>query len=464
MKFQKTAVLLLFALLSLMACSSFDSEEVRFRYDDNGLQYSPTEIQGYVVYLRSLNLESVKVIGVDASLHPLDTIDALFDTRQKPDILFFASMHDYEYPIVKIVTVFAPNENEKMEFCHYVRLSQYNNQVILSLGSALMSGRIEYLVQEQGIPFDDARSQAVSESADAFLVNPYTDLQVYNYANNKANLSGVMFYIYCQHEISDSVFYSTYKEYFKAFAKTGSIDSTLLVKSADAWLSTFKVYDDEYGNTHFRSFSRDSGAGVSYCDYGFFERAYGIELSLTADDWKARKNRFVKIDKEESQFNNRMFIYDADLGYWRLQMKLEDSIGVCMYRTDSAAFCNGVYYLCDEGSASWYEDSHREVILNRMYGECVSAYAFNGNSGYFRDSLFFCECDKERNCAWTDKYVDSVFNKGDALYASALNARAAQRFGECNSVTNGEERTLDTVSVYCSWSAGYKGTWRLKDD
>ena len=73
-----------------------------------------------------------------------------------------------------------------------------------------------------------------------------------------------------------------------------------------------------------------------------------------------------------------------------------------------------------------------------------------------RDSLFVCECDTSRVCAWTDKYVNSTFKKGDDLYASALSARAVQRYGKCSDDLIGEVRQIDSVSVSCTWFYGWK--------
>ena len=456
---------LLFLVLGMVACSSIDGDdEVIARYDD-GVQYSPTFLRGTVKYLKDLKPEKVKIVSVDAKLNPIDSIEVPVEKNDDGEYAFKVDDRDYEYPFVKIVPVFPLDKNAKMEFAQYVRLREYNIDIALNLPEAVMSGRIETLMREKELDFDSARARAIYEMRQSF--NTMSDVMsyemyVYEYIANEARLNGLLMYIYCRHEISDSVFYSTFKEYREKFAKSGIADSALLVKSADAWLSTFEVFDDMDGHTQFKSLSRDSVFGVSRCDYNLLRRAYGAPVQLTTEVWETGSEIYSRIENKSSLYDGRTFVYDKALGFWRLQTLLEDSIGICLYGKDSAAVSNGAYYRCRLGSAVWNVESNRDTILNKMYGYCRGRSISDGESGYLGDSLFVCECDSSNKCDWTDKYVNTVFQKGDKLYNSVLNAKAVREFGKCSSEHDGEVKKLDSVSVSCKWYAGsYANKWRL---
>lgn len=451
---------LLFLVLWLVACSSVDSGDgVVARYDKDGTQYSPAFMRGIVYYLKGMKPEKIKIVSVDAKLNPIDSIEVSVAKDDDGRYAFGVGDRDYEYPFVKIVPVFPLGENAKMEFAQYVRLREFNIDIALNLPEAVMSGRVETLVREKELDFDSAMTQAIAEMRQAF--NTFSDVMSYEmyvneYIANEARLNGLLMYIYCRHEVSDSVFYSTFNEYRETFAQSGIADSALLVKSADAWLSTFKVFDDMDEHTQFRSLSRDSVFGVSRCDYSLFRRAYGAPLQLTTDIWETGSEFYSRIENKSSMYDGRTFVYEKRLGYWRLQTELDDSMGVCLYGNDLVSEYNDSYYRCRPGSASWNEETRRDSLLNKIFGNCARHYASNGVSGYLRDSLFVCECDTSRVCAWTDKYVNSTFKKGDDLYASALSARAVQRYGKCSDDLIGEVRQIDSVSVSCTWFYGWK--------
>jgi len=462
---------LLFFVLWLAACS-IDDEGVSVvaRVDEYGIHYSPTCLRGKVDYLKVMKPEKVKIVSLDAKLYPVDSIEVPVEKSKWGEYYFSVSERDYEQPFVKIVPVFPLGEKAKMEFAQYLRLRDSNTDMVLSLSQAVTSGRIEKLMREDGLDFDEARVQAVKEMGLAYsVVTEYNTVwndvfsniwDVYEYMGSSTNLNALLIYIYCQHEVSDSAFYSTFKAYRESFAKSGLADSVLMAKSADAWLSTFVAFDNENGKTQYRSLSRDTVVKVSHFDENFFRHAYGAPFRLSTTEIYV--NEFFELENKYSSFNGRTFVYDRGVGFWRLQTLLDDSVGVCLYAKDSVAVSNGVYYRCRPGSAVWNVESNRDTILNKMYGYCKGKSIPNGESGYLSDSLFVCECDSSQMCAWTDKYVNTVFQKDDKLYASALNAKAVQLFGKCSEKLDGEVREIDGVSVSCSWDAGsYVNKWRL---
>lgn len=471
---KKAAFALLFALLSIVACSSVDGgDEVIARYDKDGYQYSPAYMRGTVHYLKNMKPEKVKIVRLDEKLYPIDSIEVPVEKNYNGEYAFKVDDRDYEHPFVKIAPVFPLGKNAKMEFAQYVRLRDSNIEIELNLPEAVMSGRIETLMRELGLEFDSAMTRTMIEMQFAYtLVTNFNTVwnsifsnrfYVYEYAGNEANLNGLLMYIYCRHEISDSVFYSTFKEYRESFAKSGLADSSLMAKSADAWLSTFVAYDDDDGNTQYRSLSRDSVVNIGQFDKNFFKHAYGVSFEFSG--FGTYKDVFFELKNKYSSFNGRTFVYDRGLGFWRMQTLLEDSVGVCLYSKDSAAVNSGAYYRCRSGSAVWNVESNRDTILNKMYGNCKGHYISNGELGYLSDSLFVCECDSLSRCDWTDKYVDSTFNKDDSLYASVLNARAVQLFGKCSEKLDGEVRQIDSVFVSCTWlGRDYRVSWKLVEN
>ena len=461
MRLEKAAILLLSALMGFVACSDSVSEDVLSRVDENGVQYSPTEMNGQVYFLKTMIPESMRVINVDEKLNPLDSVDAeLTLSTYSGSYSFWVPRHDYQQPYAKIVTVFPLDSKSKMEFPQYVRLQEYNDHKELSFANSMITGRVETLVREKGLDFEQAWSQAVSElkkSLNYSLDDVFsTSAEARDMGYNRSQLGGMSLYIYCHHEISDKEFYSTYQDFYKSFAKNGYVDESLIVDAADVWLSTF-VSSDMDGRTFFKSNTRDSDVGVKYLSPEFLEHAYGVDLSVSWDEWNRRTDKFVTIENKNSMYDGRTLIYDAAMGGWRLQSLLEDSIGVCMSNKDSVAQNGDAYYRCLKNSATWEKLTVRDTLLDAVYGKCGGYYIKHGFMAYLWDSLFVCECMNSESCAWSDKYFGQSFDEGDSLYANYINAKATQQFGQCTKTTV-SERKMDDLFVYCSWDR-----WRLMD-
>ena len=157
----------------------------------------------------------------------------------------------------------------KMEFPQYVRLQEKNDKIELDFYEALASERIKKLVLEKNYDFEKAKKQALLEFASAFNVD----------VDKMSWHVDLMPYIMCRHEISDSVFYSDFKEIRKAFGKKGSLESSIMVRAADAWLSTYELSFDDSAGKVVKSYSRDTVVGFGTLDFDFFERAYGITFN-----------------------------------------------------------------------------------------------------------------------------------------------------------------------------------------
>lgn len=444
-----SAIWLLFALLSLVACSESE-EHVVARYDDVGFRYSPTELQGFIEYAPPLVPESVKIIRVDSMLNSLDSINVVLDSTIKNAFVFKVYERDYENPYVKLVAVFSDGK-KKVEFPQYVSLRESNNDLKLNLNASLAAGRIETLVREEGYSFLKAEEKAYSGMTDIFRA----DFNAWNtYRFNGVNYTNRWElyepYLYCRHEISDRFFYDDYKEMSEYFAKTGKIDSSLIVRAADAWLTTFAPGKDKNGRPTYKNFSRDT-LFVNYVNYSrVFERMYGITMP-SCDSY----NRQTVIEKEESEFYGRKFVCPCENDgwmstcYYRLLDPIEDSLGLCLIQTSTVAEYDDSYYVCKEKDNVWRVESEIDTLLKYKFGECGNS-ATKNQFFYLNDSLFFCECNGDK-CSWTDKYVNKDINEKDSLYATVLNARALQKFGKCqiNNTYSGDKYLLDSVFVEC---------------
>ena len=145
---RKSVLGLVLTLLWLVACSDNGSSgEVVLRVDEYGNAFSPTELRGSVEYLHSMKPEAMRVIMLDDKLNPIDSVEVSVEKTSEGK--FYANSRDYEYPYIKIVTVF-PAENKKtMEFAQYVRLSKDNTKLKRNIYAALAADRIEYLVKKK---------------------------------------------------------------------------------------------------------------------------------------------------------------------------------------------------------------------------------------------------------------------------------------------------------------------------
>ncbi len=439
MKFKKVFFTLL-AVMGLVACSNSDGDgEVLYRIDESGVAYSPTEIYGFVKYLDNMELESVKIVSVDGSLNPLDSFEASLE-NDHGDYYFAVGEHDYQYPIVKVVPVFSSGKKMKMEFPQYVRLQEKNDKIELDFYEALASERIKKLALEKNYDFEKAKKQALLEFASTFNVD----------VDKMSWHVDLMPYIMCRHEISDSVFYSDFKEIRKAFGKKGSLESSIMVRAADAWLSTYELSFDDSAGKVVKSYSRDTVVGFGTLDFDFFERAYGITFNR-----ETKGN--LKIKNNKSAYNGRYFIYD---GSWRLKSLIEDTLGLCLMDTDTLVKDKESYYRCMRQSNIWKKETNRDTLLTYIIGVCGRGNTWN-KAYYVRDTLYACECTANLNCKWTDEYNGKKYTVNDAFYPRYFDANVSLQIGEClgNNLMEGVVKKLDDMYVKCT-----NGKWtQLKD-
>lgn len=446
-------------LLCLGACSDDGSGDIVRRIDEDGNAFSPASLQGSIEYLPSMNAEMVRVVRLDDKLNPIDSFEIPTEKTYGSDI-FATELLDFEYPYVKIVTVFEAENKKTMEFAQYVHFSGDNTRLKQNIFAALAADRIEYLVKKKKKSFDEAEKQAFEELGAVFGMNlegvdgrNYKGLGTGRYEGDR--LEDLIPYVFCRHEISDSLFYSDVKKFRDGFAKKGTLDSAWIIRAADTWLSTFEILVDS-ADYLFKSKSRDTVNGLGWLDEIFFGRAYGMGFEVAA----GAQNK-VQIKNKASLFYGRSFIIEYHRKYglltnrWRLQSVLEDSLGSCIYDQYDVIYGgtrsiqrNDTIYTCRGESHIWEVITDRDSLFNREYGEC-SRNKNNGQPIYVRDSLFVCECEGSK-CAWSDKYVNRVFLESDTMYAKVLDAKATVQFGKCTYKNSGDMQKLDSLYVECS--------------
>ena len=456
MKIKETAFVLLFALLDLVACSSFDGEEdVLARYDENGYKYSPTELYGSLEYMPSMTPESIRIVKLDYSLNPIDSFEVELDSGDFASKRFSVASRDYESPIVKIVTFFPLGEKSKMEFPQYYHLHEYNSNITLNIYGAIISGRVETLVRNENYSLEKAKTKAYDELAKALGMSTdnLEQLGFYEYYydgwNRERGLFDLLPFVLCQHEISDSAFYREFNELRKDFAEKGTISSSIKVRSADAWLSTFSLNPDEKLGILYKSENRDTSRNLKRLDTAFFEWAYDLDSAWI-------RSKITTIDNESSKFNGRTFVYeDRHYGGWRLREPIEDTIGTCEYSYAKFVEHEGLPYLCKQESFLWELQDNADTILSYKYGHCDgrSVWAY-GKVGTVNNQMYVCSCDNSDKCEWSK--VQSDF-KPAILDTPSVNVLATLRYGECKN-NNGEKHEMDSLLVRC-----HSGKW-LKVD
>ena len=445
----KSFVVMLPAVLWMVACSDTDKGgsggDVIGRYDEDGTRYSPTELGAEVEFMPSMNAESVRIVNVDAALNPVDSFEVPVDSVDWYSKGFSLGSRDYEYPYMKLVTIFPYGKNSKMEFVQYYKLSSYNKHVMLQIYGAIISGRVETLVREEKYSLSDAIDKAYEELEKALGTEinwpesrSFTDRSVYQ----ESSLFDYWPYVLCRHEVSDSVFYSDFKELRDGFAKKGTIGSSMKVRAADAWLSTFSIDPDSSFRIIFKSKSRDTSYCLKQLDTAFFSWTYGLD-----GKWKNKDS--IKINAESSKFNGRMFVYES--GYWenyyngwRLREPLEDTLGTCLFRQSDFIETEKGYYRCRYNTFGWEKITDRDTILSNEIGNCLEGFV-NGIIRSYKDTLWICYC-KDDKCGWDtikDNYKEFMPD------STVLNIDAMKRYGLCN-VYDGEKKQMDNLFVHCS--------------
>ena len=448
MFFRKLFVALSLALLWLAACSDDESSgEILYRFDDDGGVFSPAAFNGSVEYLSSMKPLKLRVVRLKYDLSPIDSFEV--EVKSYNGYKFEVVSRDYESPYLKIVTEFSAQDDKKMEMAQYIDLTDKKKDWKLNLYAALAADRIKALMEKKNLDFEKAQKTAFEELGKIFNEG-LDDLQerVFSGIDFYDHLRDFKPYIYCRHEISDSVFYSDFKKFRETFAEKGSLDSSWRINAADTWLSTFETFSDT-AQYLFRSLSRDSVNFLYWLDERFFSHAYGIVLDEDSSTTVVNKNK-------ASAFYGRTFVYTDYVKFgswqkkWRLLSDLEDSLGICeyemSYKPTKSIQRNDTLYVCRPDSHIWEVITERDSLFNYQYGQCRKYYT-EGQPIYVHDSLFVCECEGENKCSWSDKYVKRIFLKSDTMYKKVLDAKASSLYGRCSK--DGQMEKVEDKFVKC---------------
>lgn len=443
------ALVSLFAVLAIIACSKEESV-VLARVDESGYAYSPTSVGGSVEYLPTMIPEKVRIVTLDDSLEPVDSIEVEVDSSYV-DVAwgFNTGMREFEYPMLKMVSVFPGDKKKKMEFPQYMRLGRLSGSMKLHLYGALIFERVRNLMLKEKMKFDEADKKAKEELEKALGLSlydiNYREFKMAPESWEDPGLYDLLPYVLCHHEISDSVFYSEFKSLRKSFAENGKISSSIKVRAADVWLSTFRMPKDSSEKNIFRSYTRDSLVGLDFLDTAFFNDVYGLNAN-----WRNKDS--IKIECSSSDFNGRKFVRDVirsgpyNSG-WRLKTSLEDSIGTCLYEWSDYVERDGIGYLCRYDSFVWEKDGNLDSLMNYKYSRCEKNSSGNGMIGVYKDVFYACTCESSGSCGWNKVKKDF---KADVLDSFSINVLATLRYGECKG-HYGEKGELDSLLVMCSW-------------
>lgn len=455
MSYLRKIVALTFVLLWLAACSDDESGgDIVIRIDEDGATYSPTALEGYVEYMPSMQAECVRVVQLDNKLNPIDSFEVRIDPDSWYAKRFSVGMRDYESPYIKLVTVFPVGKNEKMEFPQYYKLDDYNSNIYLQFYGALISGRVETLVQKEKFSLSGAIEKAYEElekSMGLLLDEPQNrsfnegNNYYYYYSDNSTGLFDYLPYVLCRHEISDSLFYSDFKEWRDSFAKEGKFDPAIKVRAADSWLATFRLPSGSLSDYDFESVNRDTSSRLATLDTAFFTWAYELDRS-----WYEKDS--IEIKNELSLYNGRQFVYERNCSVfygWRLQTALEDTIGTCLCGDWDFTEHDGTSYLCRyQNTMGWEVLGDLDSILNYKYTECNRGEWSYGLLGYYENKTYVCDCDSADECGWSEVKEDF---EGVVLDTPTVNILATRLYGDCRD-HDGEKQVMDSILLRCHWN------------
>lgn len=438
----KNLTFALLLVLSFWTSCTVPESEILERYDDEDRAYSPAELTGIFEYMKSMVPEEIRIVALDEQLNPLDSFVVDRERNYATSYDFLTPSRDYEYPFAKIVLVFPQGNNGKMEFAQYVRFYSSIGDIPLHLYGALISERVKTLVQKEGYKFDDAELVAKEELRKVLGVSRVTitgadrfiGWQGGEYGSSRYgrdDLFDLLPYVICRHEISDSVFYSDFKEFRDSFAKDGTVDSSVMVRAADAWLSTFEASVENKKKCLYESVSRDSGEGVKVFDNEFIQRAYGLD-----DSWTSEGK--LKIENKSSEYYGRTIINDPSYiksvaSPWRLQSLFEDTVGVCKHSGRGYVEHDGTSYVCRDYSHIWEKETNRDTLLLYKYGNCLKGYDMDGMAAYVNDSMFVCDASGTKG-VW--RFVKALSDE-DPL-SDYMGECPGENFGKTKSMVNGD--------------------------
>lgn len=399
------------ALLPFVACS--DGESSNPSGSDGAYDDTPMPYYVHVSFEYNIVPEVVNVTFLDSSFQVIKTVPA------KPmgeGYLVDLFVTDPVAVHAAYLRIYMATSNKEMEFSGYAKVDDYSPQ--LNIYTAAVVGTIEKLMDELSMSYDSAWAEAYARLDDFFGIDNY------DYRNRGYNNTGYEFlpYIYCRYFVSDSVFYSDFREMRKAIEAGEWGDTLFRVRAADELVRSFNMMD------------WDGVRGISInrpFDYvpNFWENAYGMEY-CTAD----RLGDSIANPNRRSDFYDTVFVcdrpHDSTLNvepHWRTVTDLERKLGMCVYGNERVVEIDSVFYHC--GLIDWEETDNMDVVIRNTFAKCDS-YRL-GDIYEFRNTPYICHSYTYRDTVgiwpgfgyasayvmgyeWTDSQavIDSVYPGG----------------------------------------------------
>lgn len=354
----------------------------------------PIEVESALAALKLKNLE---VVTVDDSLNGVDSVVARFNAdkdRFYTDSLFFKNSSIAK---LKFTCVFEDSKDSKtMDFVEYVRV-QERSTVYVRLFDALLSKRIEYLVQKKGYSYSDAYDKAYLEAS--WLLEWRTDnkYNVSNAALPKEMLTPLV-YLYGRFFLKEPSFYKTFTELADSVGGSSSWwDFLPAVTIGDDVARYYKMNQRNFDDDQYESLKKTVLFTNDYYAAAFriVETAYNMprcdSLGLVAIN-----------DKKSSAFKGESFVCDMfDSNYaWRAMNAYETKLGPCVVGMDDSLKVGDSTFVCQKNNREWkavLQKGAKGIPENSFDGRAVKLF---GNCGIANEQklahedTIFARCEK----------------------------------------------------------------------
>ncbi len=353
-------------------------------------------IQGSLNYLHSMKIDDVKIVTLDKKCNATDTLIPRFDSTG-----FKLDTFHLTRPYLKVIARFASDStlNKKMEFVQYAD-SSISRHIKLNMLASVSSKALENELCNEHLDYQDARDKAYRKTARFFGYDKS------DYDGSDVDAIGRDPYIFSRYFVSDSVFYSDYKNMAAAIANGEFGDTLYRTRAADDLVKYFKmdrweavrgmyekqwVWPNAIGTTEQKTINLNVFPN-------FWENAYGFPYCTE----ELLGDTVVNMTRG-SAFYDTTFICDQRHGisvtdeyHWRLINKTERELGPCLCTTRDYKERDSLYYSCN--NFYWVQVTDPTTIVNLAVKACQEYY--KNKLTTYRDTVYMC---------LREDYKDTVF-------------------------------------------------------
>ena len=385
LKIRVVALWLLTAFVAVFWGCDSGSEVSAHDDEDEVYDARKSNIAGSLNFWHSMKVEDVRIVLLDSACGAKDTLAPNFDS-----VSFKKDSFNLRLPYVKVIARFSTDStmSGKMEFVQYANSSAVRN-INMNLLASVSSKAMEQYLCEDRLSYHDARDKAYHQTGCFF------GYDAYDYDGVDFNKYEMDPYIYSRYFISDSVFYSDYKEMAKAIAKGEFGDSLYRTRAADDLVKYFKIdhwegvrglYD--WQTIAIMPFAKKGFVLDAEPLRNFVESAYGFPFckEILLGDTIVNKTR-------GSAYYDTVFICDhlptSDINpklHWRMIDETEHELGPCVATTTGLVERDSLYYRCAD--YRWELVTDHTVILNQAYGLCDATLEKRLKT--YRDTVYMC--------------------------------------------------------------------------